>query len=327
MPRPRQRDKHLPPCVYHRHGAYYLVRRGVWTRLGADLPSALAAYARGITAGPATTLAQLLDATVADAAQRVTPGTLAAYRRAAEVLKATLVEFAPEEVRPRHVAQVLDHYAGHPSTANHIRTVLKLAYDRAVRQGLVDANPVTPIRPAPAAKRTRYLTDAEYRAVWQAAGAPLRAIMDLAYLTGQRIGDVLALREDQITADGIEIDQRKTGKRLLIAWSADLRAAVEAARALHGSHRRLWLLAQRNGRPRSYYGVRDLWDRACERAGVTDARLHDLRAKALTDAKRQGHDAQALAGHATEATTVRYLRGRERDVVEGPAFRNAETKV
>jgi integrase len=123
------------------------------------------------------------------------------------------------------------------------------------------------------------------------------------------------------------VDQRKTGKRLLIAWSADLRAAVESARALHGDHRRLWLLAQRNGRPRSYYGVRDLWDRACERAGVTDARLHDLRAKALTDAKRQGHDAQALAGHATEATTVRYLRGRERDVVEGPALRIVETKV
>ena len=45
--RPRKKDRHLPACVYQKHGAFYLVRSGKWTRLGADLRSALVAYARG----------------------------------------------------------------------------------------------------------------------------------------------------------------------------------------------------------------------------------------------------------------------------------------
>ena len=44
--RPRKTDRHLPACVYLRHGAYWLVKRGKWTRLGADLATALAEYAR-----------------------------------------------------------------------------------------------------------------------------------------------------------------------------------------------------------------------------------------------------------------------------------------
>ena len=49
--------------------------------------------------------------------------------------------------------------------------------------------------------------------------------------------------------------------------------------------------------------------------------FHDLRAKAITDAKKQGHDPQALAGHDTEALTVRYLRDKEIPLVNGPKFK------
>jgi hypothetical protein len=44
--RPRKKDRHLPPCVHHRHGAFWLVERDKWTRLGAELSPALAQYAR-----------------------------------------------------------------------------------------------------------------------------------------------------------------------------------------------------------------------------------------------------------------------------------------
>jgi len=45
MNRPRKKDRHLPRCVYHKHGAYWLVRKGKWTKLASDLRGALAAYA------------------------------------------------------------------------------------------------------------------------------------------------------------------------------------------------------------------------------------------------------------------------------------------
>lgn len=323
--RPRKRDKHLPACVYRKHGAYWLVRRGKWTRLGATLPEAMLEYARRVE--PATgSVSALLDHVMGEAARRVKPSTLAQYQVAAERLKGHLIEFEVSQVRPVHIAALMDHYAAKPSMANRMRSVLKLAFDSAVRSGQIDVNPVTSIARQHERKRTRYLTDAEYSAIHAVAGPALRAIMALCYLTAQRIGDVLAIREADITADGISIDQAKTGKRLLIAWTPDLRAAVESARAVHGN-RKLLLLAQRNGRPRSYRGVRDLWARACDRAGVIDAHLHDLRAKSLTDAKRQGLDAQHLAGHTTEAMTLRYLRGRERDVVMGPSFRQPPSDI
>jgi len=37
--------RHLPACVYRRHGAYWYVKGGKWTRLGAELPEALSNYA------------------------------------------------------------------------------------------------------------------------------------------------------------------------------------------------------------------------------------------------------------------------------------------
>src|SRR6266853_2263407 len=47
--RQRKVDRHLPPCVYQKHGAYWLVRPGKWHRLGTNLLTALAEYGRGIT--------------------------------------------------------------------------------------------------------------------------------------------------------------------------------------------------------------------------------------------------------------------------------------
>lgn len=39
--------------------------------------------------------------------------------------------------------------------------------------------------------------------------------------------------------------------------------------------------------------------------------FHDIRAKALTDAKRLGLDAQSLAGHASLAMTEHYIKQRD----------------
>ncbi|MGB5603305.1 MAG: integrase, partial [Gammaproteobacteria bacterium] len=72
---------------------------------------------------------------------------------------------------------------------------------------------------------------------------------------------------------------------------------------------------------RKYKGVRDLLQRYVDKAGLDDINLHDFRAKAITDAKKQGHDPQALAGHTTEAQTVRYLRDKGIPLVVGPSFR------
>jgi hypothetical protein len=46
-----------------------------------------------------------------------------------------------------------------------------------------------------------------------------------------------------------------------------------------------------------------------------------MRAKALTDAKRQGYDPQVLAGHTDARMTARYIRLRETPLATGPRLK------
>lgn len=318
--RPRKKNRHLPACVYQRHGAYYFVKGGKWIRIGTDLREALDQYQR-ISGSRQGSIDSLIDDFLVAAKERgAKPNTLIQYSMAAAKLKAALVEFAPDQLEPRHVARLMDHYRSTPNMANRMRTVLKMAFDAAVLRGLCAQNPVTSVPRHKEKRRDRYLTDVEFRAIHSAGNAVIRVIMDLAYLTGQRIGDVLRIRLSDITEAGIEFRQQKTGKRLCVRMTVELSQAIAAAKTMHGGATRMYLLGQRNGRLRSYRGVRDLFERARDLAGIQDVTLHDLRAKALTDAKRQGKDPQALGGHSTEAMTNRYLRDRETTFVEGPSI-------
>ncbi|WP_027330866.1 hypothetical protein [Marinimicrobium agarilyticum] len=49
------------------------------------------------------------------------------------------------------------------------------------------------------------------------------------YIAGQRRVDLLSLKHSQLSAEGIGIQQSKTGKRLLIEWSPDLKEAINRA--------------------------------------------------------------------------------------------------
>lgn len=315
--RRRKTDRHLPACMYRKHGAYYLVRQNKWVRLGTDLPSAMQRYSRLISADRGD-MVGLIDRMLEDARGRVKARTLEQYELAAQRLKTALVEFAVDEVQPHHVGQLMDHYRSTPNFANRMRTLLRQAFSIAVRTGLRESNPVTEIQPFAERKRTRYVADDEWHAIYGQASPTLRCMMDIAYYTAQRINDVLEIRLSDVTDEGIQFTQEKTGRRLLVSMTPELRDAIERAKRLHGS-RPMYLLGQRNGRIRSYRGARDLLCRAAERAGVDDIGWHDIRAKSITDAKRQGLNAQQLAGHTTEAQTVRYLRGRETTVVVGPS--------
>jgi integrase len=169
-------------------------------------------------------------------------------------------------------------------------------------------------------KRTRYLTDDELATIRAAAGPRLQVIIDLLYYTAQRVSDVLAIRRvhADLTGPGVSFIQGKTGTKLTMEWSPELPATVESAKQLHGNIRALTLLHNRRGKTPDYRTVKLQWDSACKAVAVSDAHMHDVRAKALTDAKRQGKDATALAGHSSAKMTDRYIRLRESPVVQGP---------
>jgi len=328
MPRRRTRDTHLPPRVYCRRGAYYHVDpAGRWHSLGRDLPAALAAYARRVqpaSGGMGALLQGWLDGLQVVAGPRrpgqIAPETAGGYRDAVRALQRYLVEFTPSDITGPVVAQLLDHVGrDHPNMANRLRTVLALAMDRAVLLGEAQANPVRSIPRRPEARRTRHLEEPEIAAIRAQAGPALRALIDLCRATGQRVGDLLRLRWSAVRPDGIEIRQSKTGAALLIRRTPELDELLDRCRGLAGALRSMHVICQRaGGKPYSYTAMRDQWAAACQRAGVADAHLHDLRARAAHDARAQGLDPTRLLGHTSPAQTRRYLRDRTPECVDGP---------
>ncbi|MCA8482075.1 tyrosine-type recombinase/integrase [Burkholderia multivorans] len=263
-------------------------------------------------------------------------------------------EFGPqwliEDVRPADVARFLDkHFHDKPSSSNKHKALLSLIFMHAVRRGLCDGNPAREVGAAKERKRDRYITDDELDAVRAAivAGADYKTssarsilcLVDLAYQTAQRIGDLLALNWQNVSDEGISFHPSKTvnssGVRLLIEMTPDLRETLDRARG--GKVTAIGpVICTHTGGRFTYIGAYSAWKRACERARstyekecakkgiepnplyLTGMHFHDLRAKALTDLKRQrgAAAAQSLAGHTTESMTAHYTKAREVERVQ-----------
>lgn len=320
--RQRKKDRHLPPCMYFKHGAFWHVRRGKWTRLGTDLQAALHEYAR-IVAQPADGMAKLIEDALPEIlkgrkGKGLAPITVKQYTIAARRLQKILAEFTPEQVKPVHVAQLRRKLADKPAVANRTVTVLRLVFEWAVEEQRCESNPCIGIKALDMPARDRLILPGEYRAIYAQAPARLQVMMDLCYLTGQRIGDVIAIKRADLREDGIYFKQQKTGKQLIVAWTPELRAAVDRAKALTGNVAPLTLFYGKAGQPPRYQIVWRQWRAACKAAKVENANIHDLRAMAGTDADRQGADATELLGHTDRQTTRRYLRDKRAKVVAGP---------
>lgn len=314
----------LPKRMHFKHGRYYYVHRNKWHPLSTNFHEALTEYGKLIEP-PKGGMAELISDFMTHLRSEVAPSTYRTYSVAADKLKKALIEFAPEDVKPRHVAQIMEHYKKTPAIANTMRNVLKQVFAAAVISGKCDINPVQFVAPRRVNKRDRYITDAEFDAIRKHATPTMRAIMDVCYLTGQRIGDILSLRLQDITDDGIYFKQQKTGNRLKVTMTPDLAAVIAEARTLNASVRGMTLFHSRSGKPFSYWTVRTLWERATLAAGVEDAHIHDIRAKAATDAKSQGLDSKTLLGHSTDSAHLRYLRSKEIPVAEPVKLRRSKT--
>jgi integrase len=311
----------LPRRVYLRHGAYYFVTpAGQWLRLSAEkqgLPAMYLALAR-LTERESTSdrmpavIARWLEDKRTDWADK----TATDQERIAAIMGESFREFRPDQVTTPVCAQYLRRYAATPRTHNLHRTMLRQVLAFAALEGLREGfNPVDNVPTRKVEGRKRAVSDAEIAAIKAGAmgasrnGAALVQMIDLALLTGQRIGDLIGLRWQDVTEDGIRVQQGKTRERLLIEWSPALRAAIKACeRGDKIGH----VLKTQSGTGYRYAGIRSAWVRACERAGIEDVNIHDLRGRAGMD-KRDAAGLEAakdLLGHRSIKTTEHYVDGK-----------------
>jgi integrase len=319
MNRPRVHNKHLPRNVYLRHGAYWYVKRGKWLRLGATLKEALAKYAN-IYEGAPGSMPDLIAKAMPVLIREAKPNTAAQYRIAGKKLAKMFAAFQASDVIQADVMDMMDKLADTPNMANRCLSVLKMVFKYAVKRQIIERNPAQDVDRHKEKKRDRLLSEGEIQAIYAASGPRLQVIIALAILTGQRIGDVLKIHRSHLLDEGIRFEQQKTGAKLIVAWTDELRSVVARAKTLNQNIRALTLLHNRRGKPPDYRTVREQWDKACKAAKVEDAHLHDLRALSATWTKRQGGKPTSLLGHSSALQTERYLRDRDAVLVQGPSF-------
>ncbi len=319
--RPRKNDRHLPACMYLKHGAYYLVRKGKWTRLDTDFQAALLAYAKATSTASIGGMPALIDKALAHHCKKLAPNTVKQYTEAAERLKAIFAEFEPGQVLPKHVAAVKMDMASTPNMCNRILSFLRIVFGYALEWQLVDSNPCIGIKRHEEGRRDRYINDAEFGALMAHCSEYMRVIFETCFLTGQRVGDVLKIRLSDISPEGVEFVQQKTGAKLIVRMTHDLQDVIDRAKALPRKVRGLTLFCTRGGgKPVCYSTVKDAFAAARASAGVENVTIHDLRAKSLTDADEEGKDAQKLGGHTDSRMTARYLRGKKPTVAHSPTM-------
>jgi len=313
--RPRKKNRHLPNRMYLKHGRYYFVQDGKWHPLSKDYPESLRHYARIISRCEGG-LSDLIERTLENLT--VKPNTMKQYLGFAPKLKKAFIEFHPSQVKPRHIAEFLDHNRSTPAQANRMRSFLKSCFDNAVRWGMCDSNPVTSISPFKEKGRgDKYFSDSDYLAVRSAARPHLALMMDLAYLTGQRVGDIINLKSSDIRDGAVHFLQQKTGQRVAVEINDAIDEAIRSARELREA-RGIYLFHTGRGKPYSYNSISDAFKKAREKSGIRGVQFRDIRAKSATDAEAAGLNPGILLGHRNPQTTNRYLRKRRTMKAVGP---------
>lgn len=316
MGRRRTKNIGLPERVYEKHSAYYFVDyQNKWTRLAKA----------GDKAGMYKALARLID-------DKRVPGMTALFERyekevlptkaektqkeqKAQIqrLRAVFGKLEPGMITTAHVGGYLDRRSA-PVAANREIALLSHVFKKAIRWGLVAINPCTGVERNKEKARDRYVTDDEFRAVYEEAPEIIRVLMALAYLTGQRQADLLKIRLSDLTDEGIFFRQNKRGARLVVQWSDTLRDVVSWAVKRQTKAQSLFVVADSAGQAYRSSTIQTAWQRLmvrCLEDGVLSERFtfQDLRAKARSD----GTD-KYLLGHVNPDAMARVYQRKPRSV-------------
>ena len=208
-----------------------------------------------------------------------------------------------------------------------------------VRRKHILVNPAREVKVKKPKTRDVYIPDADFLAIREAmslsaprgknglrvkvpTGAMMQCLIDLCYLTCQRSTDIRLLRYDQIDWEGRVIHfvptktEDSSGEAVDWPITPDIEAVLTRAKLLEPAFGQTYVIRDRKGKPRTAAACREAWLGAKERAGLADKpyTIKDIRAKAMTDAKRAGYDIDALqvaGAHTDRSTTAGYIKSRD----------------
>jgi integrase len=206
MGRRRKTRLDLPQRVYFNHGAYfYAPLVGPRIHLGRDFGPAMAKWAE-VVGRPARmrSMGEVMDRYMLEVAPKKSPRTYQDNIKEIAKLRAVFGHMQPYELTAPDIYAYMDA-RGAPVRANREKALLSHVFSYAIRWGIVKDNPCRDVKRNPEKPRERYAEDCEIEAFKSEASEFLCCYVDLKYMTSMRKGDLLRLRLDYLTDEGIAV--------------------------------------------------------------------------------------------------------------------------
>jgi integrase len=254
------------------------------------------------------TVSQILDRYQAQCLHLLAPRTARDYTRHIGHLKARFGPLNATELKPRDFGPFIQERAGKKGQVQRVRqlAVLSAALTQAVSFWyLLDANVLRDVKRPKRPPRDRLIEDHEFEAVRALAPLRVRLMMDLAVRLGQRQGDLLDLKWSDLREGFVNLQQGKTGKRLAIEITPELKRVFGQCWMLPGGGKDggPYVITREIGGRYTSEGFRANWQRSINkycRLGGKRFSFHDLRALCATrcptpevcDAPARPHDAR-----------------------------------
>jgi integrase len=296
-PRLRQQG----PRFYYDHGGK--PRR--WEPLGKNWAQVMRRYTEleGGASESGNTVGWIINKYLA-ARSGLAANTLKSYRQSAATLNKVFEQCPIDHMKSGLALRFIDEHP-HKQSARNAVLFLKQVYQWAAARDYIEKTPFVGLALEGKARRSRYLTDGEFIAIRAKLKPVYQISADLAYLLGLRVSGVVALKFSHIKDGILNFHPPKSKKPITYQLSAEVESVIERARTLPGSVRGLTVICNRNGSPMSEITVSRAFQTAARKAGITDVRFHDIRAKSASD---DATTAQGRLGHTDARTTHGYLR-------------------
>ena len=280
---------------------------------------------RPFVAPAATTIGELIDEYLASAEYgRLAPSTRRSYARSLAVMTMAFGDVRPDAWEPAWGQHWLLQRSNTPAAANMELAALSVVMARAVRAGVLSANPCREVRRHPSPPRDRYVGDLELAAFRKHCTERANAYIDLKLTTGARQGQLAVVRWSDWDGSTLFVAAAKGGKD---TWYDGVGVRTALARCALAFHRLPLeraaaldspIIVTRAGRAytTAKQMIKSLWHPAMKRhtgTGAARFREHDLRAKVASDSPDLGV-AQARLGHQTNTITERVYRRAPRRV-------------
>ncbi|MCY1535653.1 Phage integrase family protein [compost metagenome] len=215
-----------------------------------------------------------------------------------------------------------------PRASNQARAILADVFTHAAARGLVPDNPAVSTIPKIEKKQRKRHTMEGLKLIRRRSPPWLQNSIDLALITAQRRGDILAMKFEDVKDGYLYVVQSKTEKASDAGWlkikvTPQLAAVLARCRddvlSPYLVHRKPERKKKREGKAhwtqvderfltRAFKDARD--EAGCYKGWKEEEMpgFHEIRALSLHLYKRAGKDGQKIAGHASEEMTRNYQK-------------------